>query len=185
LTAEARLLIENFARDMQQRQTDAEPMLAAALGKARGQALRLALVLELLWWCGEDSALPPPFRISPRSLSAAVLLICDYFMAMAARVYADSGARSAAAILAHWIITERPLELHVRHLQRCVRLPGLRTAREIREAADLLASRGWLRPPERRAQFSGRVRIVYAVNPQLGYAHPTVEEVQTAWGSPM
>jgi hypothetical protein len=47
-------MIEAFGREMQDRQTSAGGLLRSAIGKARGAALRLALVLELLWWCGED-----------------------------------------------------------------------------------------------------------------------------------
>jgi len=49
----------------------------------RGAALRLALVLELLWWCGEDGVTPPPLTISARAFAAAALLVGDYFMVMA------------------------------------------------------------------------------------------------------
>ena len=42
------------AQDMQRRQQEAGPFLSSALGKARGQALRLSLILELLW-CSEES----------------------------------------------------------------------------------------------------------------------------------
>jgi hypothetical protein len=43
-------------------------MLRSAFGKARGQALRLALVIEMLWWCGEEGMSqleePPPSMTS-------------------------------------------------------------------------------------------------------------------------
>jgi hypothetical protein len=54
LAFDARTLLEQFAREMQDRQREAGPLLASALSKARGQALRLSLVLELLWWCAEE-----------------------------------------------------------------------------------------------------------------------------------
>jgi putative DNA primase/helicase len=75
LTAEGRGMIESFARDMQDRQKNANGLLCAAFGKARGQALRLALALEMLWWCGEDGVLPPPTRISPRAFATAADLM--------------------------------------------------------------------------------------------------------------
>jgi Protein of unknown function (DUF3987) len=67
LTDEGRSMIETFAGKIQDRQKGAGGLLRAAFGKARGQALRLALVLEMLWWCGEDGASPPPIGISPRA----------------------------------------------------------------------------------------------------------------------
>jgi hypothetical protein len=170
LTDEARAMIETFGAEMQDRQSTAGGSLRSALGKARGEALRLALVLELLWWCGEDGMAPPPARIGPRAFAAAALLIGDYFMPMAERVYGDAAATErerGAATLARWITTARPTELHVRHLQREVRLPGLRTADEIRAAADVLVEADWLRAPARGDEFGQRGRIAYAVNPRL------------------
>src|SRR5260221_11036666 len=63
LTDEGREMIAAFGREMQQRQARAGGLLRSAIGKARGQALRLALVLELLWWGGEDAITPPPVRV--------------------------------------------------------------------------------------------------------------------------
>jgi hypothetical protein len=170
LAAEARPRIESFARDMQQRQPHSGPLLAAAFGKARGQALRLALVLELMWWCGEEGVSPPPSRIGSQALSAATELMRGYFLSMAERVYGESTGKTAyrdAATLARWILRTRPMELHPRHLQREVHLPGLRTAGQIQEAAAILVTAGWLRPPTRQNRFGPRPRLLYSVNPQL------------------
>src|SRR2546430_17722086 len=64
LADEARAMIEIFGAEMQERQAAAGGLLRSSLGKARGQALRLALVLELLWWGAVDGAAPPPVVIS-------------------------------------------------------------------------------------------------------------------------
>jgi len=77
MTVEGRIMIESFGRAMQDRQRGAGPLLGSALGKARGQALRLTLVLELLCWCGEDGISPPPNGITPRAFTAATALIND------------------------------------------------------------------------------------------------------------
>jgi hypothetical protein len=69
------------------------------------------------------------------------LLIRDYFMQMAARVYGDAAATErerGAATLARWIFRERPTELRVRRLQREEQLPGRRSAEQIRHAAEVL-----------------------------------------------
>jgi hypothetical protein len=175
LAAEARAMIETFGGEMQQRQAKTGGLLCSALGKARGQALRLALVLELLWWCSEDGMAPPPVQISPRAFAAAALLTADYFLPMAERVYGDAAASErerGAATLAHWILAERPVELHVRHLQRAVRLPGLRTADQIRAAANALIEADWLRPPAPGSEFGQRGRIAYPVSPRLPETAP-------------
>jgi hypothetical protein len=102
--------------------------------------------------------------------NTAAALIGDYFMPMAERVYGDAAASEwerAAAVLARWIITARPAELHVRHLQREVRLAGLHMAEQIRAAASVLVEADWLRDPAPGAAFGQRGRIAYAVNPRL------------------
>jgi Protein of unknown function (DUF3987) len=173
LTEEGRRLIETFGRDMQERQKNAGGLLRAAFGKARGQALRLALVLEILWWCGEDGTSPPPSQLSPRAFSTAAGLIDGYFMAMAEGVYGNFAVTTPdrnAAVLARWILSTRPNEIHIRRMQREVRLPGLRTAEHIREAAEVLVAAGWLRPPVPNTAFGPRARLAYLVNPRLRLA---------------
>jgi hypothetical protein len=170
LTEEAQMMIEDFGREMQQRQASAGGLLSSAIGKARGQALRLALMLEMLWWCGEDGTAPPPTHISARTFAAAASLVSDYFLPMAERVYGDAAARTrdrTAATLARWILQSRPKEVHVRQLQRDVRLPGLRTAEQIHFAADVLVEADWLRPPAPSSEFGPRAPLSYPVNPRL------------------
>jgi putative DNA primase/helicase len=88
LTAEGRCAIEMFARDMQDGQQRVYGLLRAAYGKARGQTLRLALVLEMLWWCADNGCSAPSNRITSRALRAAIALMDEYFLPMAQRVYA-------------------------------------------------------------------------------------------------
>jgi hypothetical protein len=85
--------------------------MRSALGKARGLALRLSLVLEFLWWCGEGGMSAPPTQISLKAFAAAACLMTDYFMPMAERVFGDAGATEQdrnAATLARWIIEKKP-----------------------------------------------------------------------------
>jgi hypothetical protein len=170
LTDEARAMIESFGREMQKQQHAVGGLLRSALGKARGQALRLALILEFMWWCGEDGIAPPPAQISARAFAAAAQLMADYFVPMAERVYGDAAATERernAATLARWIFSSRSAEVHVRHLQRDVRLPGLRSAEQIRVVAEALVEADWLRLPAPGNEFGQRGRIAYPVNPRL------------------
>jgi hypothetical protein len=170
LAKDARPLLEAFGCEMQERQTSAGGLLCSAYGKARGQALRLALVLEYMWWCGEDGMAPPPVEITARAFTAAAHLLGDYFMPMAEGVYGDAAIPIAdrnAATLARWIKSERPGEVYVRHLQREVRLPWLTTADAIHTAAAVLVEADWLIPPQARSLGPGRPREVYAINPRL------------------
>jgi hypothetical protein len=175
LTTEAIKLLREFGKEMQQRRENSGGLLRSAFGKARGTALRLSLVLEWLWWCGRDDSPLPPGEISVRAFAAAATLVADYFMPMAERVFGDAGATEverAASTLARWIIKEKPSEVHVRLMQRDVRLPGLRTAGQIKAAADFLVEGDWLRPPAKTIVGQPRSRVVYAVNPRLHEVEP-------------
>jgi hypothetical protein len=93
----------------------------------------------------------------------------EYFMPMAERVYGDAAASPHdrnAATLARWIMREHPAEVHVRHVQRRVRLPGLRSAEDIHDAARVLVDADWLSPPP-QATEAGRPKAAYSKNPRL------------------
>ena len=77
-----------------------------------------------------------------------------------------------AATLARWIFGQRPQEVHVRRLQREVRLSGLRSAEQIRAAADALVEADWLRPPTPGNEFGQRGRVAYSVNLRLWEVAP-------------
>ena len=111
----------------------------------------------------------PPVTISEAAFAAAVHLVADHLMPMAERVYGDAAVRPEdrnAATLARWIVKERAQEVHVRRLQREVRLPGLGDAEAIHAAARVLVEAGWLIPPPRGA-FQQRAKASYAVNPKV------------------
>ncbi|SDE47903.1 DUF3987 domain-containing protein, partial [Belnapia rosea] len=161
--------LRDFAREMSERQQDAGGLLNSAFGKARGLALRLSLVLEYLWWAGETGMRAPPTVITRRAFLAATMLVADYILPMAERVYGDAAASPSdrgAATLARWIAKTRPKEVHVRTLQRDVRLPGLGEAKAIHDAAHALVDVGWLLPPG-GSGAPGRPRASYPINPVL------------------
>jgi hypothetical protein len=154
LDAEAQGMIEVFGQDMQERQAHAAGLLRSAYGKARGLVLWLSLVLAMLRWCAKPVTPPEPAAIGAEAMRAACNLVADYFMPMAERVFGDAAAPQAerdAATLARWIQHTRPQEMHVRELQRKIRLPGLRTAEAIHAAARVLIEADWLRAPVRVA----------------------------------
>ena len=114
LAGDALALLEEFAQGIQERQASAGGLMRSALGKARGLALRLSLVIELLWWCGQQGMAPAPTQISARAFAAAAHLLDDYFLPMADRVYGDAAASPRdrnAATLARWIVSTRAEEL--------------------------------------------------------------------------
>jgi hypothetical protein len=92
LTEDGRRLLLQFGKQMQRRFKRTGGLLRSAYGKTRGTALRLALNLELLWWCGKDGFVMPPDNVSTRAFAAAAQLVDEYFMPMACRVYGDATA---------------------------------------------------------------------------------------------
>jgi hypothetical protein len=170
LAADAQRLMEEFGAEMEARLDQAGGLLRSAFGKARGAALRLSLVLEWLWCCAKADMSLPPDSISKQAFAAAATLVGEYFMPMAERVFGDAGATDVerdAATLTRWILKERPDEVHVRTLLREVRLPGLRSAEQIKKAADLLIEADWLRVPAKTVFGQPRSRVAYRVNPRL------------------
>ena len=170
LTDDAQQLMAEFGAEMESRLDRSGGLLRSAYGKARGAALRLSLVLEWLWCCGKADMPLPPDSISKEAFTAAATLVSEYFMPMAERVFGDAGATDVernAATLARWIIKERPRDVHVRELLREVRLPGLRSAEQIKAAAKVLVDADWLREPAKTVFGQPRSRVAYPVNPQI------------------
>jgi chromosome partitioning protein len=163
-----------FAQEMQARQQEAGGLLQSAYAKARGLLLRLSLVMTYLQWVGDHPNAPPPAQITPTGFAAAAYLIADYLMPMAERVYGDAANSKEdrnIMTLARWIMKTRPAEVHVRKVQREVRLPGLSIAADIHAAAEGLQEAGWLMPPKPGA-FQQRARLAYPVNPRIFEATP-------------
>jgi hypothetical protein len=90
-------------------------------------------------------------------------------MPMAEKIYGDAATRPEdrnAATLARWIRKTKPTEVHVRQMQRVVRLPGLGDAAAIHTAAGVLVDAGWLILPK-AGEFQHRSRASYPVNPRV------------------
>ena len=167
LDAKAADVLERFARDMQEAETGAYGLVKSSLGKARGQALRLSLVLTLLWWCAGDG--PEPSEVGLPAMQAAVRLMQDYFLPMAARVLGDASVPAEernARTLAEWIMLERPAVVNVSLIRDCARLPGLRESEPVKQACRYLADARWLIAIADTGQ-AGRPRGDWTVNPLL------------------
>lgn len=161
-------LLERFGQDMQAGEEGAQGLLRSSMGKARGQALRLALVLEFLWWSASDSD-PEPSKVSEEAMRAAVGLMQSYFLPMAARVFGDASVpveERNARTLAEWIKRTRPKVVNVSDIRDGARLPGLRETGLVKQAVRFLADARWLLPTE-EAGKAGRPRGDWQVNPLL------------------
>lgn len=144
--------------------------LAGTLGKAPGHVIRLALVLEHLWWCGCSVAMPPSF-VSAKAVAAALALVIDYFHPMAERVYGDPAIPERdrlATVLGKWIVATNPTLINGRELRQTAGLPGLREPDKVKMALDVLVDADWIMPsPSRAGGTPGRQRDDYIVNPRL------------------
>lgn len=167
LTEKAAAQLESFAQKIQLEQTKSHGLLNSALGKARGLVLRLSLVIEYLRWAAEEGIMQAPAEIGEDALLAAIRLARQYLIPVAERVYGKTVQPPAARnvqTLARWIVTTHAREVHVRHIQRKIFLPGLTKAAEIHGACRVLIEAGWLLPPTCGTQ-EGRARQAYRVRP--------------------
>jgi len=141
-------------------------MLASHYGKMPGVVLRLALVLEHLWWAADGGE--PPSHVSARATAAAAGLVTDYFLPMARRAYGDAALpddERGARTITRWILAKGIRRFNASELRRKVKLPGLRTAKEIKAALDDLGGADWIfHRPSREGDTSGRQRADYTVN---------------------
>ena len=152
---------------MQAREQSTPGFLNSSIGKARGQALRLSLILEFLWWCEKGG--PEPEQISGAAMQAATGLMDGYFLPMAARVLGDASIPSDernARTLAGWIRDTRPQFVNVSAIRDVARLPGLRKTEDVKAACRFLVEAHWLAEPPRVGK-SGRPRGDFLVNPGI------------------
>lgn len=167
LAADAVELIEQFALEIQERETEAHGLFKSALGKARGQAARLALVLEFLRWCAEDAS--EPTEVTRDAVEAACTLMREYFLPGAVRVLAEASVPQEernARSLATWIAATRPGKVNVSAIRDDARIPGLRKTEAVKAASSYLCDAGWLVPVEPTGR-GGRPRGDFIVNPRL------------------
>lgn len=166
LTAQGREELERYAQHVHQKALTAVGHYAGALGKARGQVVRLALILEFLHWCcvsGQDE----PSRISVESVHQAIALMEDYFLPMAARCSTEGSIPiedSLAITLAKALKESGQSTFNASKLRYEVR--GLRAAKKMNQAVKSLEEAGLVRlvPPPKKP---GQRKKDYEVNPRL------------------
>jgi hypothetical protein len=170
LTDEAATAFQEWREDHRREVLALSGAIAAAWAKQPGQLLRLALILEFLWWVGGPESAEPD-RISKDALLAAAALITDYFGPMAMRVYGDAALPEAdrlAATLARWVMKTNATNFNARTLRREIRLPGLTEAAKVKVAIEALEEAGWVKSaPTRQGETAGRRSSDYVVNPRL------------------
>jgi hypothetical protein len=172
LSAEAENALEEFGRDMAARSDDASGLFSGSLGKARGHALRLSLVIEYLWWCGSPST-DEPEQISVQAVNVAAALMDGYFIPMAERVYGDAAIPAmdrAAMVLARHLRKSGFSKFNARNVRR--EIGGmLRDACTMRAACTALVEAGLIRPDPKQPG-AGRTPLNFEVNTQAFWRQP-------------
>jgi hypothetical protein len=159
--------------------------------KARGQAMRLSVVLELLKWaaaCAADTTppdpttfdafgqgfpLPVPQEVTHETFRDACRLFYEYYLPTARAVFAhrtESAPKVDARTLLTWLRRKQPKTVALRDIVRAG-LSGLDDTEAARRAADVLVDVGLLRP--RQGTQKGKV-TQYDVHPNLPEPPPAM-----------
>jgi hypothetical protein len=170
LDRDAEDLIEAFANAIAGREQYVGGAFVGSLGKARGQALRIACILEHLWWAADVTNSPPPAGIGKAAVGAACDLVDEYFLVMAESVLGDAAIpaadRNAATLARHLRRTKLPT-FNARALRHQVG-GTLREAKDMSAACEALVEAGLIRSMASRAgPPGGRPAANYEVNPLL------------------
>lgn len=83
----------------------------------------------------------PPSRISKAAVLAVIALVEEYFKPMAERVFGDAALPEGdrlAAVLARWVLKDRPEVMNARDLRCNARLPGLKEPEKVKLALKVL-----------------------------------------------
>ncbi|MBB4153256.1 hypothetical protein GGQ80_001144 [Sphingomonas jinjuensis] len=167
LAPQAADIFENWIGENQQRTRDASGLYKGFLGKLRGTALRMALVVEYLAWA--DGNGPEPSDVTVKSLAAALTFLEDYASPTALRVFGDAALPLAdrnAAVLARYIVKQGKQEVNGRDVYKSYGLPTLKTPEAANDAVKVLVEADWLQEaPSRQGGSAGRTKRDFKVNP--------------------
>lgn len=173
LEAAAASVFERWWCERRNDASEATGLWGGWLGKQGGHALRLALILEHMWWCVSDDGEGFPRMVGVRAMNAAIGLIEGWAGPMAKRAFGASAASAEegdAAALARWLRRRGLRAFNAREARRSGDGPGGRLAvsgamtaacRGLEEAGLIRRSGG------RAGDAPGRNRQDYAVNPVL------------------
>lgn len=176
---EAATTFEQWCAELGERTKRLQGMPANYMGKMRGIAVRLALILQYLAWSQEDEATPEPTEIAASSVDAAIDMVDNYIVPMAFRALAGKrspGADSDAATVGRWLVGNFTPTINAREMKRTPGFP-LRDHARIEAALAVLVDGGWLRPSQ--AKTGGRMRKDFSVNPAITRALSAVKSAKS------
>jgi hypothetical protein len=177
-------VLVDAGREWGAREANASGLMLGALGKARGQMIRLALVLELLRWCAERPGEEAPAEVGEACAAAAAGLMDGYFLPMAERAFGAGAVtepeRHARTLLRHLVATGAA-RLNEREVRETPGLRGLSSADAVKDAVAVLRREDVLLAAPQDAK-PGRPRVDHLVNPRLGEAHANWQAKREAEG---
>jgi putative DNA primase/helicase len=139
------------------------------LGKGQGYVLRLALLLELLWWSSSESA--EPTEVTAEAIQTAISLYDSYLLPMCERVYNmyySPEENIEARALARWIIENKPEKFILRDVYNNGNVKYLRIRKTAEKGAKRLMELNWLQSEtSRNSNTKGKRRTTYYVNPEV------------------
>ena len=170
VSAKAGKKLYKWAKSIEKRHDHHTGLIAGHFAKYRGMALRMALVLEYLWWSCQPGE-SEPSKISLNAIKSAIKMLETYFEPMAIRSFADAAIpqeQRNAASLAKWIKKLKPEMVNARSLYKNENIDGLNDAAAVKDAIALLMEAGWIRScSARKGDTAGRMRSDYEVNPRV------------------
>ena len=147
---------------------EASGLHASWWGKSHGRVLRIALVLQLLFWA-ERRQETTPSEVTLDTIELAIGLFDEWLLPHANRVLRSAAPKpedAAARLLAKWIFKRRPERFNASSLRRdpdpmTPSMSGAQMDRACRELFDA----GWIRPALRRTGRPGRPPKDFFVHP--------------------
>jgi hypothetical protein len=98
-----------------------EGLLRSAFGKSPGHVIRLALVLEHLWWAEPFNGVKCPSEISLKAVEAAIRIREEYIVPMQRRTFTEGDRTQGfmlARRLASWILKSKETNINQRSVRR-------------------------------------------------------------------
>jgi putative DNA primase/helicase len=89
LSSEALETLDEWIKENDAEKRYASGLIESSYGKFHGQLIRIACVLEHIFWAAKESESSPPTEISNDALESSIDLIEDYFKPMAKKIFCD------------------------------------------------------------------------------------------------
>jgi Protein of unknown function (DUF3987) len=156
-------------------ETEAHGFYRSWLGKMPGYTVRVATILEHLFWSGDRPEDVPPAAISERAVVASIVFLDNYAIPMARRCFGEAALpkhEKDAASVAKWLARQKPSPtiINARNVQRQRIVQGNRD--DVNAALGELESAGWVRPAKPTSGWQRKPKVDWDVSPRLKEALP-------------